>query len=50
MYKMLQLEHNRGFTGTLWKSRKTRKNTLKLWFVGGKWLEWMELVDEAEKW
>jgi len=28
--RMFQLEHKSGFTGTLWKSRKSRKTTLKL--------------------
>jgi hypothetical protein len=28
--RMFQLEHNCSFTGTLWKSRKSRKTTLKL--------------------
>jgi hypothetical protein len=54
MYKMFRLNVPVGtykrFTGTLWKSRKTRKTTLKLWSVGGKWLGGMGLGKELKKW
>ena len=40
---MFQSEHNCVFTGTLWKFRKTRKTTLELWLIGGKWVRGMEL-------